>query len=52
MNRQQQEYDDESDEEDSEELLDNGGHDDIEADDEIEVVGTQFDNINEQFSNQ
>ncbi len=52
MNRQQQEYDDESDEEDSEELLDNGGHDDIEADDEIEEVGTQFDLINEQFSNQ
>lgn len=46
MNRQQ-EYDEESDEEDSEELIDNGAHDDIEADDEIEELGTQFEMINE-----
>ena len=38
MNRQ--EYDEESDDDDeSEELIDNGAHDDIEADDEVEEVG-------------
>lgn len=48
MNRQQ-DYDDESDEEDSDELIDNGAHDNIEEDDDIEELGTQF---NEQFVNQ
>ena len=40
MNRQ--DYDDESDEEDSDELIDNGAHDNIEEDDDIEELGTQF----------
>ena len=44
----QWEYEDESDEEDSEELIDNGAHDHIEEDDDIEELGTQF---NEQFVN-